>query len=330
MKFFILFILIGIVAYAFLKSFSKKSTYVLSHRDSSATILTEKLSTSTVSKDLTFSRAKEGTYDKSYFIDPQTNRFRFPNYNIDNKRFIVKITDETEYKTLYWEDFTPKEKQEYTIKHFEFSFIDPDIYIHDSFWEIFDKPMFKQLSQYQYLYGHGWDLESLMEEMQETSPEDFEVGFYLDLKFGSKLLKNGLISQVELTEEEKEKLSLLEMERRTVAELKNLAEENGLEIKNVDKKEDLINTIRNNIQIQKLFPPPISGKPNDNFFQLMEHLYNLYIEDIKSHIDHWHPLYIGYVWKGVESECDCEPVREKIKKIIESKYWENRLYAEKI
>lgn len=267
MEFVILFILIGIVAYAFLKSFSKKSTNVLSNRVSSATILTEKFSTSTVSKDLTFLRAKEGTYDKSYFIDPQTNRFRFPNYNIDNKRFIVKITDETEYKTLYWEDYlTPKEKQEYTIKRFEFSFIDPGIYIHDPFWEMFDKPMFKQLSQYQFLYGHGWDLESLMEEMQEASPEDFEAGFYLDPKFGSKLLKNGLISQMELTEEDKAFL----LERFTVAELKKLAKENGLEIKNAKKKQDLIDIIRNNIQIQKLFPLPIKGKPTDKFFQMME------------------------------------------------------------
>lgn len=71
--------------------------------------------------------AKDELFDKSYFLDPDTNRFKFPKYNKDNKGFLVEIKDITNYKEYYFDDYSKAERERFSFEDFEKIFLTPEV-----------------------------------------------------------------------------------------------------------------------------------------------------------------------------------------------------------
>jgi hypothetical protein len=54
---------------------------------------------------------------------------------------------------------------------------------------------------------------------------------------------------------------------------------------------------------------------------------DLYVQDIREHVDHFHPLYFKYLWKDIKRYCDERGVRRRVEKILDQPYWTDRLYT---
>lgn len=78
---------------------------------------------------LTYLSAKEGTFDMAYFINEETGKFTFPNYNKDNKNYLVRIKDITKYKEYYFEGRSKFEKDRFSFDEFERIFCYPEFEI---------------------------------------------------------------------------------------------------------------------------------------------------------------------------------------------------------
>ena len=263
-------------------------------------------------------RAIDGTYDKTFFINPETGQFRFPNYNADN-RFIVKIKDETNYRDIHWDGLSQKEKQSYGLREFEYFYVTPDLYI-ESFWEVFDKSKKMNLKPYEFLYGHGEDLRIIIEDLEDdNNAQFFEGDFLID-----ELIKRGFANLYEYKNEMEKYNSYIEyINNLPVTSLKEICRKAGLKVSL--KKQELANQIiQNNIPVEISNPYFL----NDSFYTMMKHFYNLYVEDIKAHLDTWHPLYIADVWEEVKLQVDCREIEKIVEEIIRTEYWKNRLKEE--
>jgi hypothetical protein len=263
-------------------------------------------------------RAIDGTYDKAFFVNPETGQFHFPNYNADN-RFIVKIKDETNYRDVHWDGLSQREKQSYGLKEFELFYMTPDISI-ESFWEVFDKPKKTHLKPYEFLHGRGEHLRMVIEELEnDNNAQFFEGDFLID-----ELIKKGFANLYEYRNEKEKYNSYIEyINNLSVTSLKEICRIAGLKVSL--KKQELANQI-----IQNNIPVEISNLYilNDSFYTMMKHFYNQYVEDIKAHLDTWHPLYIADVWQEVKLQADCREIEKMVDEIIKTKYWTNRLKEE--
>ncbi len=67
-------------------------------------------------------------FDESYFVDPSTGGFCFPQYHSTGEHS-VEIDDTTDYQFYFWDDInlTPKEISRYNITDFERDLINVDI-----------------------------------------------------------------------------------------------------------------------------------------------------------------------------------------------------------
>lgn len=304
----IIILIICIVGYFFLKGMGSKSP-------SGKMQATQSYQTSVVvnNSSVKYIRAAEGTYDKSYFINPETGKFRFPNYNADGQ-FIVKIKDETNYRDLYWDGRSQKEKQSFSIKDFEYFYMPPDLYI-ESFWDIFDKATSEHLKPYQFLHRHGEDLRLVVEELEDNA-QFFKGDGLID-----KFIKNCLAIPYEFKSELEIRDYYMEYVRSLSAtDLKEICRKVGL--KTSLKKQELVDQIlENNLPVDVPTPYIL----NDSFRMMMRHFCNLYVEDIKKRLDAWHPLYIKDVWEEVKLQAEYTEIEKLVDEIITTKYWANRL-----
>lgn len=69
-----------------------------------------------------------------------------------------------------------------------------------------------------------------------------------------------------------------------------------------------------------VLPSPLLQEVYDSFI-------NLYIQDIRIHTDHFHPLYFESLWEAVQSDCYNNAIRARIEEILETPYWADRLYS---
>jgi len=261
-------------------------------------------------------RALSGTFEESYFVDPNTGFFRFPKYRKDNK-CIVQIKDITNYKEDMWDDLDADEKKNFNISDFEFNFVSADIEI-DSFWNIFDRRNQKHLGDYQYLSGHGRELEELNYEF-ENRDESYHI--FASNELMKKLLDNGRLQCCTFESEDDRKACRDEyLNSLKVSELKEICIKAGL--KTSLNKQGLINQIISS-GLEMDYPPVVEA--NVAFHKMMDHFHQLYVDDVYSSIDRWHPLVIREVWEYIATDVDSNGVIEKAKEIIASKYWEDRL-----
>lgn len=261
-------------------------------------------------------RAVSGTFDESYFVDPDTGAFRFPKYKTD-KTCIVQIKDITNYKEDMWYGIDENEKKNFGIADFEFNFVSADIEI-DSFWNIFDLRNRKHLRTYQYLTGHGRELEELNDEFENR---DRSYHIFATDEWMRKLLDNGCLQCCIFESEDDKRACWIEyLNLIKVSELKEICSKNGLKI-NLNKPGLINQIISSGLEVD--YPPAVEA--NEAFQTMMDHFYRLYVDDVYSSIDKWHPLVIREVWDYVVSDTDSDGVAKKAKEIIASKYFEDRL-----
>jgi hypothetical protein len=73
-------------------------------------------------------KAVTGTFDESFFTDPQTGQFKFPDYNSSWKG-MVRFKDVTKYKRHYFYFLTKKEIAQFNLDKFECDFFTPDLQV---------------------------------------------------------------------------------------------------------------------------------------------------------------------------------------------------------
>lgn len=251
-----------------------------------------------------------GTFDESFFRNPKTGKFQFPKYKHDNK-FLIKITDNTDYRDEYWDGLDAEERREYTLEDFENDFSGPDLEV-DSFDTLFYKPSTSHLKPLEYLKGHWNVVESLM------SCEDNE---WLAIKQDSKpmkiLLEEGyLFERVISTDEDK----LYYFRSFNVTDLRSACKD--VNVNPGKTKQEIIDRM---IESKKIFNLPIAVVRAPKFEDWFNSLVRFYIEDIRSNSDRFHPLYIGDIWDCVQGQTSISAVEDAIDEVIQTKYWLDRL-----
>lgn len=284
--------------------------------------LSYRIQTSNTTRNTTINRALPGTFDESVFLNPNTNKFKFPKYK-SNKNSLIKIQDITDYKNDIWDILEPEEKRTFDIEDFESHYLGAEIEV-DNFYTIFDTSA-SHLEPHKYLKGHGMDLYQLIEDFEESMKRkrDKNENQYVlaDAEWIEKLLEDGFLSKYNFGSNEEESAYKVEyLNFLTVAELKNICKNAGLKISL--KKAELIEQI---LSTGCPFTPTTVVIKNNNFDAMMERFCHLYIEDIKKTIDSWHPLVIKDVWSAAYDNLDNEILEKLIKNIIDNAYWNQRL-----
>jgi hypothetical protein len=222
-----------------------------------------------------------GAYEESYFINPKTGRFQLPKYK-HLKEFKIKITDDTDYKEV-WDDFDSYEKKEFTIKDFEYNFADILILEVEPFETIISKLTKTECEPYGYIKTHDIDVMSFVYYYQESEPTPLYLEHY------QELLNDGFIEEYDNPNELKTTL----YEDYTAEELKKIARDNSIKI-GKNKTELIDNLIEANvIKEKKKFIPTSKCK------EIIQHFYDIYINDIKENMRRFHPIYRNEIFTNV-------------------------------
>jgi hypothetical protein len=255
--------------------------------------------------------AKDGTFDKTYFIDPDTNKFRFPKYNKDNNKFLVQIKDITNYKESYFDGYNKNERDNFTFVDFEKIFITPELEI-DCFEDFlenlksnnFDKQLSKETSLL--LFS---DFEEFLNE-KDYSNEPIS----LDTKNAERLEKLGYvtISNEKITQADY-------LDSLSILELTNLCNSNNLEPYKTKK------AILNQLSNVSLDIPFLLVTPTENLKNYFSKFIELYTQELKKNADRFHPLYIEPILEEASLSNDNEKVYQTYKNELKSEYWKNRL-----
>lgn len=283
----------------------------------------------TIKKETPPTNAIRGTYDESYFINPKTGGFCFPKYKHD-KRFIIKIIDETDYreeKSMIFSWLDSDERKNFDIFDFENEFCNMFTCIYaEPFYELFNKNNSSHLKPYEYLKGCG---EELLDIINEHKLERTRYGFqYLlaDKPFLKKLLAGECLSLYKFENEH---------ERNKYIKDTLLLSFNAPDLKEFCRKLGLKSSLSKSKLADQLIDSKVPLKLpeavvlNEKFHNMMGHFVNVYIEDIMANLERFHPLYIPVVWETMVDDEDYSFVKQKAKNILESKYWEKRLQKRK-
>jgi hypothetical protein len=112
---------------------------------------------------------KPRSFDDSLFVDPNTGKFKFPNYR-DNKKYLVEIRDETDYRDQFWNHLDREEKRQYNLDRFNWDIESGGLIIEvESFLEIFKPENRQKFSQFEMLFR--LDLEEFFGKTRCEPPE---------------------------------------------------------------------------------------------------------------------------------------------------------------
>lgn len=251
--------------------------------------------------------AIKGSFDISYFINPKTGNFQFPKYIHDN-RFLIKITDITEYD--YWDGLDAVEKRNYTMEDFEDECC-PDIEV-EPFKSLFYKSSTDHLKPLQYLKGQ-W---SLIEEI--ITNQHYFLVLSSNTNVGFKLLNDGfLFEQVIASIEDK----IRYFDSFKITELRDACKKAG--VKGGKNKQEIIDRM---IQSEKEFDLPKAVIPAPHFINWLDNLIDFYISDIRKNADRFHPLFIEEIWEQTLDLADFPALENKVQLIRNSNYWLDRLH----
>ncbi len=270
--------------------------------------------------------ALPGTYDKSYFNNPETGRFQFPKYKHD-KRFKVRITDTTNYRDMcQWDLLDSEERQNFSMSDFEHYFNCPDIEV-DDFNEFLNQMGTQGFEQYKFLKGRGAEIEEIAYEVQQTGYAKSSD------PFRQELLARGYVNVFDFrTVDEKDDFIRQILDEMKVGELRAACIKEGIDTKSEGKelkKDELLTLILQSGKGSRMVDPRIQPiVPNETFHQMLDSTYDAYIADIKENLKRFHPLYCPTVWDEVSLSVDKSThpaLSEKVKDVIDSKYWEANL-----
>lgn len=273
-------------------------------------------------KDLRFKRAVENSFDISYFNSSE-NKFKFPRYK-SSKGALVKIKDVTDYSG-FWSDFDSEEKRNFTFKDFEFhieSYIEFEV---EEFWNFMKRLKNTDLKPYQFIKHDIEGFESLVYELEE--PDEEEPYLLQDSKLIKDLYDNGILSEyIFVNNQQKQKYYENYFFSLKVPELKDLSK--NLNLKTTLKKEELVKHLIANMNLNGIPSPLVK---NRKFDELIKHFSEKYLSNINTQIDKWHPFYIQVVWDEVKGNLDdIHILEETLDTLMIEKYWEKRIYLEKI
>jgi hypothetical protein len=270
-----------------------------------------------------YEKAVAGTFDESYFKDPQSGQFIFPNYTAHWKG-MVRFKDITKYKKDFFDGLSKQEIAQFNLDEFEFSFLPPEFQIETfpNFIRRFPEASFnKGISKAQVLL--------LLEQLRDwiTRPEDakkygpdqypVEEHYYMRQHEIREALALGLLQPATSPDANKYWST-----QYTVPELKEICARNNI-IKPGSTKAAIVARL---IAQQVPFNHAIVA-PTELLRQTYWSFIDLYVNDIRNHADHFHPLYFGALWRHVNRHGDERGVRRRVEKILENPYWVNRLYT---
>lgn len=257
-----------------------------------------------------YTKAVEDSYDASYFTDEDTGLFRFPNYNKSPKG-LVKIKDVTRYKEDYFTFLDSGQKKAYTIDQFEYHFSAPVLEVQDfpGFLEKLPPSCFNQG------ISHGQVME-LFDEYDDFLKGDSEADAYFNYWHEQpEALTLGLVTLVDTTAmtpaELWNELSGEDLEKNCTA--------NGIALSR--RRDTMIKRL-----VEKNIPFPYRAlQPTELLRECYHSFVDLYIQDIRQHTDHFHPLYFQPLWEEVERSCDNSLASKKAEEIGMAPYWHERL-----
>lgn len=258
-----------------------------------------------------YKKAVAGSFDVSWFINPTTGKFKFPDYT-KNWRGMVHIKDNTQYKTIYFGGLDTEEKKKFSLADFELNFTSPDFEI-ESF-----PAFFQRIPGASFNNGIGASqvlalFQKFLDFLTDQETEYFDA-YYLEPAEAHEGIAVGLLTAIDVNNNpQRHWFSLSEQE------LDQVCASHGIEpgpAKTI--------TIARILEAGIVFPYAIVFPSS-----LLEETYwtfiDLYIEDIRDHIGHFHPFYFEHIWNRVWQQCDEPGVRIKVTKILEQPYWSGRI-----
>lgn len=271
-----------------------------------------------------FFSAVTGSFDGSPFVNPKTGGVCYPKYRSTTSA-IVKIKDSTNYR----EDFSTLSDADGSsdpMLLFEFELYDATLDLElTSFEDVFDS-IVRRAELFPKLRGLGSELLTLAtdpDHFQDEENPDLPNGFQLLRENDWQVFEAGMLQTfpVEPSSELDEIVRKASVESFNVEKLKRICDENKLP-KN-GKKDELIERILSRKAVFQSMPlVKVNSRKLDSLLDVMT---DIYVDDIKSSIDNWHPLFIKHVWSAAKDWADCEIVDRKIDAILEAPYWAARL-----
>lgn len=249
-------------------------------------------------------RAKSGTFDRSYFVDDKTGGFCFPKYKHD-KKYLVKIKDETPYRDLYWSHLDREEKASFSLRTFEEEQHCFDLEV-DSFDTFVEKPGNQYLGDLKPIRKDLMIVEELI-----GSLHDGELCF-LDEKTEKLLVKHGMVCKRDIVSEQDKQTLLKDL---TATTLKDIARKN--ELKTSGSKADLLQrVIESGAEIE--FDACYVASPK--LMEWYDSLINGYLFEIRKNLERFHPLYHEDAWRSAEGG-GFDAVDIKLDRVRRSRYW---------
>jgi hypothetical protein len=281
------------------------------------------------SKLTEFFSALSGSFDVSVFVNPKTGRFRYPRYKSPTSA-IVKIKDNTDYR----EDFTAFsdiDDANDPMLCFEYELYSATLDLElTSFEDVFDS-IVRRAELPPRLQGIGSELLSLASDPGFFPNEDnrgLPEGFHLLDDYELHFLDTGMLQTfpIEPGSELEGIVRKASLESFNVENLKKICDENTLS--KSGKKDELIERI---LAAKAVFQSmPLVRANSRKLNSLLDLMTDIYVDDIKSSIDQWHPLFMKHVWSAAKDWADCEIVERKIDAILATPYWATRLIPIKI
>lgn len=249
--------------------------------------------------------ARKGTFDSSYFTDPQTRRFCFPKYKHDNK-YLVKIRDTTNHREDHWVGFTREEKSQYTLRDFEENAYGFDLEV-DPFSAFAAKAGNPYLGELKPLRA---DLEFAEELIDSFHFEEF---CFLDEKSERVLVKHGYVFQRDIVSGEDKKTV---MEDLSMASLRELARPHGIKLggRKAELRQRLIDS---GVE----FDLPSCYVASPKLMAWYAGMVNGYVSEIKKNAARFHPIYHQNIWSEADGGGEYNAVEIKLDAIRKTEYW---------
>jgi hypothetical protein len=250
-------------------------------------------------------KAREGSFDETFFKDASTGHFRFPDYT-EKYTGMGYVCDKTNYKKKY------PAVNDFSLDQMERNFITPE-------WEFRDLHDFIEDLPATYLREglSGTRLKDIFGSNFQYINEGTAHAMHYEL-----LVPNDPLIRYGFFEEADQSLFVRAKSWDAMSDeaLAAICKEN--DIKPSKQKVNMIwELIDHNI------PFPLTWyKPTTALIHYFNSFIDLFITDIRNSTDHFHPLYFASLWEELKDGYYNFKVNEKINDILSHPYWKDRLY----
>ena len=259
---------------------------------------------------------KPGSFDDSLFVDPNTGKFKFPNYR-GNKSYLVEIRDETDYREQFWNHLDREDKRQYNLDRFNWDIDSGGLTIEvEGFLDLFKPENRQKFSQFEMLFR--LDLEELLETLETNHQKsELELLWVAPSEPAFEAVRHGYLEQVKT-------VAAIDCWRNLkVSEIKKLCTNAGIKVDNKKKDELIQELMENNIQYPNEATLPYQPTPKCR--EALDNAISTYIEAVKENADRFHPTYIAYIWDAAIDVNSYTYVAQAIRNAISDQYWIRRM-----